>query len=76
MSDDNPRTPELRAYLGSFLARVKHAGHDACVLRNHEELPDYTRHDVDLLVPPENVRDIACSGKKGSPLFAMRVTVA
>jgi thymidylate kinase len=49
MTDRNRRTPELARVLREVLA---HLGQrvEFCILRNYEELPDYTAHDVDVLV--------------------------
>ena len=46
----NRRTEALAAILSSAIANLKDQKIQFCVLRNYEELPDYTSHDVDILV--------------------------
>jgi thymidylate kinase len=46
----NRRTTELAAILSSAISNLKNQKIQFCVLRNYEELPAYTSHDVDILV--------------------------
>lgn len=56
MDQVNQRTPELATVLRAILNSLEAAGADYCVLRNYEELPDYTSHDVDVLVARPHLR--------------------
>ncbi len=50
MEPINARTEELATLLASTFDALHAADIEYCVLRNYEVLPDYTTHDVDLLV--------------------------
>lgn len=50
MEPINARTQELAILLKSAFNALHAASIRYCVLRNYEELPNYTTHDVDLLV--------------------------
>ena len=50
--EPNPQTPELAQFLHAIFDALNASEHSYCVLRNHEELPHYTSHDVDILVTP------------------------
>jgi len=52
MACDNQRTEELSRLLRAIIHALLEQRINLCILRNYEELPEYTRHDVDLLVSP------------------------
>jgi len=76
MSAPNPRTPELASILREALSVLAQAS-PFCVLRNFEELPDYTAHDVDVLVPGGNLvaaaEAVRAAGARAGWLLAAEV---
>jgi len=46
----NKRTAELAELLKAALATLRDQRITFCILRNYEDLPEYTTHDVDILV--------------------------
>ena len=46
----NPKTSELAEVLRVVLSALSETAVPFCILRNYEHLPDYTAHDVDILI--------------------------
>ncbi len=55
----NERTWELAEALRTALSALAGQSVDFCVLRNYEELPEYTTHDVDVLVDDSQLSQAA-----------------
>ena len=60
----NKRTSELAQILKAAFENLRKSKVDYCVLRNYEDLPEYTTHDVDILVTESDFKHAVATVKQ------------